>query len=45
MLNRPGPAVTNRWPLLSKQYSTHPRTDQAQPLDVMGTVENNQTPN
>ena len=33
------------WPLLSKQHSTHPRTDQAHDLDVAASVENNQPPN
>ena len=42
---RPGPAATLRRPLLSKQHSTHPRTDQAHSLDVAGPVENNQPPN
>ena len=31
VLDRPGPAATTRWPLLSKQHSAHPRTDQATP--------------
>jgi hypothetical protein len=45
MLDRTGPAATSRWPLLSKQHSTHPRTDQAPSLDVAGPVENSQPPN
>jgi orotate phosphoribosyltransferase/AMMECR1 domain-containing protein len=45
VLARPGPAATTGWPLLSKQHSTHPRTDQAPILDVAGPVENNQPPN
>jgi len=28
MPDRPGPAATNRWPLLSTRHSTYPRTDQ-----------------
>ena len=43
MLDRPGPAATTRWPLLSKQHSAHPRTDQAH-LDVARPAENNQPP-
>ena len=42
-LDRPGPAATTRWPLLSEQHSAHPRTDQAC-LDVAGPTENNSTP-
>ena len=41
VLDRPGPAATTRWPLLSKQHSAHPRTDQATGLDVAGPAENN----
>ena len=37
-------AVTGR-PLLSKQHSTHPRTDRANGLDVAGAVENIQALN
>jgi hypothetical protein len=44
MLDRPGPAATTRWPLLSKQHSAHPRTDQAPSLDVTGPAENNSPP-
>jgi hypothetical protein len=40
VLDRPGPAATTRWPLLSKQHPTHPRTDQAR-RDVAGPAENN----
>jgi hypothetical protein len=29
VVDRPGPAAATRWPLLSTQHSTHPRTDQA----------------
>jgi hypothetical protein len=43
MLDRPGPAATIWWPLLSEQHSAHPRTDQA-PLDVAGPAEKNSTP-
>ncbi|HEX2401848.1 MAG TPA: hypothetical protein VHJ79_17975, partial [Mycobacterium sp.] len=42
--DRPGPAATTRWPLLSKQHSAYPRTDHAQSLDVAGPAENNSTP-
>jgi hypothetical protein len=38
------PAATTRWPLLNKQHSAHPRTDQAKNLDVAGPAENNQPP-
>ncbi len=38
MLDRPGPAATNRWPLLSKQHSAYLRTDQAR-LDVADPAE------
>jgi hypothetical protein len=44
MLDRPGPAATTRWPLLSTQHSAHPRTAQAHGLDVAGPAENNQLP-
>jgi hypothetical protein len=44
MLDRPGPAATIWWPLLSKQHSAHLRTDQAR-LDVAEPAENNSTPN
>jgi hypothetical protein len=44
MLDRPGPAATTWWPLLSKQHSAYPRTDQATSLDVAGAAENNSTP-
>jgi hypothetical protein len=44
MLDRPGPAATTRWPLLSEQHSAYPRTDQAPSLDVAGPAENNQPP-
>lgn len=40
----PGLAATTRWPLLSKQHSANPRTDQTQSLDVAGPAENNQPP-
>ena len=44
--DRPGPAATtNWWPLLSKQHSAHPRTDQAKNLDVTGPAEKNRPPN
>jgi len=43
MGDRPGPAATTRWPLLNKQHSAHPRTDQTH-LDVAGPAENNQPP-
>ena len=43
MLDRPGPAATIRWPLLSTQHSAYPRTDQA-PLDVAGPAEKNSPP-
>ncbi|HEX3545077.1 MAG TPA: transposase [Mycobacterium sp.] len=43
--DRPGPAATTRWwPLLNKQHTAHPRTDQAESLDVAGPVEHNQPP-
>lgn len=42
---RPGPAATTRWPLLSKQHSASPRTDQTTRLDVADPAQNNQTPN
>jgi hypothetical protein len=44
MLERPGPAATTRWPLLSKQHPAYPRTDQAESLDGAGPAENNQHP-
>jgi hypothetical protein len=44
MLDRPGPAATIRWPLLSKQHSAYPRTAQAHGLDVADPAENNQPP-
>jgi hypothetical protein len=44
MVDRPGPAATTRWPLLNKQHSAHPRTDQAR-LDVADPAENNQPSN
>jgi hypothetical protein len=44
VLDRPGPAATPRWPLLSKQHSAHPRTDQTQSLDVAGPAEKNGPP-
>jgi hypothetical protein len=43
MLDRPGPAATTQWPLLSKQHSAYLRTDQAR-LDVADPAENNQPP-
>jgi hypothetical protein len=43
MLARPGPAATTRWPLLNKQQSAYPRTDQAH-LDVADPAENNRPP-
>jgi hypothetical protein len=39
--DRPGPAATRWWPLLSKQHSAHPRTDQTKSLVVTGPAENN----
>jgi hypothetical protein len=42
--DRPGPAATTRWPLLSKQHSAHPRTDQATSLDVAGAAEKGSFP-
>jgi hypothetical protein len=39
VLNRPGPAATTQWPLLSTRHSAHPRTDQTQNLDVAGPAE------
>jgi hypothetical protein len=44
MLDRPGPAATTRWPLLSKQHPAYLRTDQAPSLDVVEPAENNQPP-
>jgi hypothetical protein len=41
--DRPGPAATTRWPLLNKQHSAYPRTDQTH-LDVADPAENNQSP-
>jgi hypothetical protein len=41
VLDRPGPAATTGWPLLSKQHSA--QTGQAR-LDVAGPAENNSTP-
>ena len=38
------PAATSRWLLLNKQHSAHPRTDQAEKLDVAGPAESNQPP-
>ena len=42
--DRPGPAATTRWPLLSKQHSAHPRTAQAFSLDVAGPAEKGSLP-
>jgi hypothetical protein len=39
MTDRPVPAATTRWPLLNKQHSAHPRTDQAESLDVVEPAE------
>ncbi len=44
VLERPGPAATTRWPLLSKQHSAHPRTDQAAGPDVAGPSRKEQPP-
>ena len=42
MQDRPGPSATSPWPLLNKQHAAHPRTAQAQSLDVAGPAENMQ---